>query len=52
MMNNSMNKVNFVSTMGGGLNRPSFSNLLTYNIKVRHIKNSKLFTKFLYVFLM
>ena len=36
----------------GGAKPLSFSSFLTYNIKVRHIKNSKLFTKFLYVFLM
>ena len=52
MSNNLRNKVNCVSTAGGVLNRLSFSNFLTYNIKVRHIRNSKLFTNFLYVFLM
>ncbi len=46
------NKVNSMSTTGGVLNLLNFSNFLNYNIKVRHIRNSKLFTDFLYVFLM
>ena len=38
MMNKAMRKVNSVSTMGGGLNRQSFSNFLRNSKKFKHLK--------------
>ena len=38
MLNNLLNKVNSVSTMGGGLNRQNFSNFLRNSNKVIHLK--------------
>ena len=38
MMNKAINKVNSVSTMGGGLKRLSFSNFPRNSKKVKHLK--------------